>query len=157
MIDRDLAQLYGVQTKVLNQAVKRNYLRFPDDFMFTMTVEEFQDWKSQIVMSKSDLKGLRYSPTCFTEPGVAMLSSVLNSEHAIQVNIQIIRIFIGMRRVIEMNNEIRLEIEKIKDRLNKHDNSFELVFKYLDELARRLPQIDGNSNRRRIGYKPDGD
>ena len=90
MIDRDLAELYGVETRVLNQAVRRNLKRFPEDFMFQMTANEFKDWKSQIVISNSEKMGLRKPPLVFTEHGVAMLSSVLNSERAIMVNIQII-------------------------------------------------------------------
>ena len=89
LVDRDLADLYGVETRVLNQAVKRNIKRFPDDFMFQMTNEEMNIWKSQIVMSDSDRMGLRKPPFVFTEQGVAMLSSVLNSDTAILVNIQI--------------------------------------------------------------------
>ena len=89
MLHRDLAELYGVETKVLKQAVRRNIDRFPADFMFEMTKMEFEDWRSQFVTSKSDKMGLRYKPMAFTEQGVAMLSSVLRSNRAIQVNIQI--------------------------------------------------------------------
>jgi hypothetical protein len=87
MIDRDLANLYGVETRVLNQAVRRNENRFPEDFMFQLTAEEFNDWKSQFVISNADKMGLRKPPLAFTEQGVAMLSSVLNSDSAIMVNI----------------------------------------------------------------------
>jgi hypothetical protein len=97
MIDRDLAEMYGVETRVLKQAVRRNITRFPEDFMFEMTSEELENWRSQFVTSNSDKMGLRYAPFCFTEQGVAMLSSVLNSETAIQVNIQIIRVFAHMK------------------------------------------------------------
>jgi hypothetical protein len=103
MIDRDLAVLYNVETRILKQAVRRNITRFPDDFMFEMTKEEFQNWRSQIVISNSDLMGLRFMPFCFTEQGVAMLSSVLNSERAINVNIQIIRIFTRIRHMFMDN------------------------------------------------------
>jgi len=89
MIDRDLAELYGVETKVLKQAVRRNIDRFPSDFLFEMTQDELKDWRSQIVTSKADRQGLRYAPFCFTEQGVTMLSCVLSSERAIMVNIQI--------------------------------------------------------------------
>jgi hypothetical protein len=88
MIDRDLAELYGVETKVLKQAVRRNIDRFPSDFLFEMTQNELKDWRSQIVTSKADRQGLRYAPFCFTEQGVTMLSCVLSSERAIMVNIQ---------------------------------------------------------------------
>jgi hypothetical protein len=89
MMDRDLAELYGVETKVLKQAVRRNIDRFPDDFMFELTREEFQNWRSQFVTSKSDRMGLRYKPMVFNEQGVAMLSTVLNSKRAIQVNLEL--------------------------------------------------------------------
>ena len=89
MLDRDLAELYGVETKVLKQAVRRNIKRFPDDFMFELTKEEFENWRSQFVTSNSDKMGLRYKPMAFTEQGVAMLSSVLHSNRAIEVNIAI--------------------------------------------------------------------
>ena len=92
MLDRDLSKLYGVETRVLNQAVKRNIQRFPDDFMFQLSKEEFKNWKSQIVMSNSDKMGLRRTPYAFTDYGILMLSSVLNSDRAIKVNIAIMRV-----------------------------------------------------------------
>ena len=100
MIDRDLAEIYGVETRVLNQAVKRNIERFPDDFMFQLTEDEFQNWKSQIVISKAINMGLRKRPFVFTELGVAMLSSVLNSKTAIQINMGIMRAFVAIRQSI---------------------------------------------------------
>ncbi|WP_236582090.1 ORF6N domain-containing protein [Sphingobacterium spiritivorum] len=100
ILDRDLAQLYNVETRVLKQAVRRNIDRFPEDFMFEMSDRELQDWRSQNVISNSDKKGLRYSPFCFTEQGVAMLSSVLNSKPAIHINIQIMRIFTRLRQLL---------------------------------------------------------
>ena len=90
MLDRDLAALYGIETRVLKQAVRRNFVRFPEDFMFELTKEEFENWRSQFATSNSDKMGLRYAPMVFTEHGVLMLSSVLNSEKAIQTNIQIL-------------------------------------------------------------------
>jgi len=114
MLDRDLAKLYGVETKVLKQAVKRNIGRFPEDFMFEMTKEELEIWRSQFVTSKSDQMGLRYNPFCFTEQGVAMLSSVLNSERAIKVNIEIMRVFTKIRKMLFDNTELRLIIEEIR-------------------------------------------
>jgi len=98
MIDRDLAEMYGVETRTLNQAVKRNIERFPDDFMFQLTELEFQDWKSQIVISNSSNMGLRKKPYVFTELGVSMLSSVLNSKTAIQINMGIMRAFVTIRQ-----------------------------------------------------------
>jgi len=99
MIDRDLAELYEVETRILNQAVRRNFDRFPSDFMFQLSKQETNVWKSQIVISTAEKKGLRKRPLVFTEQGVAMLSSVLNSERAIQVNIQIIRTFTKLREL----------------------------------------------------------
>ena len=152
MIDRDLALLYQVETRILKQAVRRNINRFPSDFMFEMKKEEFENWRSQFVISNSDQMGLRYLPFCFTEQGVAMLSSVLNSERAINVNIQIIRIFTRIRQMLIDNTELRLEIEKIKTKLDKQGKNMELVFRCLDELIeRKIEPIP----RKRIGYKPD--
>lgn len=152
MLDRDLAKLYEVETKVLKQSVKRNITRFPEDFMFEMNKEEFLIWRSQIVTSKSDKQGLRYVPFCFTEQGVAMLSSVLNSERAINVNIQIIRIFTKLRQMLFDNTDLRLEIEKIKSKLDNQDKNMEIVFRYLDEL---LEKKKDPKPRKRIGYKSD--
>ena len=106
MLDRDLAELYGVETKVLKQAVRRNIQRFPEDFMFEMLKDEFQNWRSQFVTSNSEKMGLRYTPFCFTEQGVTMLSCVLNSQRAIEVNIQIIRTFTKMREMILTHKDI---------------------------------------------------
>ena len=152
MLDRDLASLYQVETKVLKQAVKRNLSRFPEDFMFAMTKEEFEIWRSQFVTSKSDQKGLRYQPFCFTEQGVAMLSSILNSERAIKTNIQIIRIFTRLRQMIADNTDLYREIENIKGKLNNQDKNMEVVFQYLDELMNA--KINPHP-RTGIGYKPE--
>jgi phage regulator Rha-like protein len=153
MLDRDLAELYGVQTKVLKQSVKRNLHRFPDDFMFELTETEFINWRSQFVTSNSDKMGLRYKPFCFTEQGVAMLSSVLNSEKAITVNIQIIRIFTKIRQVLMDNTEIRLIIEELKKKTDNNTKNIEVVFQYLDEL---LDKKENPKERNKIGYKIDG-
>ena len=118
MIDRDLAALYGEETKHLKRQVKRNIERFPKDFMFEMSKEEFQNWRSQFVTSNSsDKMGLRYAPYVFTEQGVAMLSSVLHSPKAIAVNIRIIRVFTKIREFLIDNLEVKLEIEEIKKSL----------------------------------------
>lgn len=151
MLDRDLANLYNVATKVLKQSVKRNMSRFPEDFMIEMTIEEFSDWRSQFVTSNSDNMGLRYAPFCFTEQGIAMLSSILNSEKAINVNIQIIRIFTRIRQILLDHSQLKLDIEIIKSRLNEQDQNMEIVFKYLDHMA----ADDAPQKRTRIGFKPD--
>ncbi len=146
MLDRDLAELYYVETKVLNQAVKRNSERFPDDFMFQLTNTEFENLKSQIVTSSWG--GVRKMPFAFTEQGVAMLSSVLKSETAIRVNIQIIRIFTRMREMIMTHKDILLQLEKIEKKLAGHDEDITLIFQYLKQLL-NPPQ----PHRRKIGFK----
>lgn len=120
MLDRDLAEMYGVETRTLNQAVKRNIERFPEDFMFQLTDEETTDWKSQIVMSNSIKMGVRRNPYAFTELGVAMLSSVLNSKVAIQINMGIMRAFVAIRQMITSPKtdklvELQNEIKELKD------------------------------------------
>jgi hypothetical protein len=152
MIDRDLAELYGVETKQLKRQVKRNIDRFPEDFMFEMNQGEFQDWRSQIGTSnEGDKMGLRYAPYVFTEQGVAMLSSVLNSELAIKVNIQIIRIFTRMREMWLTNQEILLKLEQLDRKVTGHDEDIQEIFKYLKELL-NPPQTP----RELIGFKSQG-
>ena len=114
MLDRDLAELYGVETKVLKQAVRRNINSFPADFMFEMTKKEFENWRSQFVTSKSDRMGLRYKPMAFTEQGIAMLSGILHSDRAVHVNIQIMRVFVKLRQLLIDNKDLRKELEELK-------------------------------------------
>ncbi|KAA1241013.1 ORF6N domain-containing protein [Aquimarina sp. RZ0] len=152
MLDRDLAELYGVETKRLKEAVRRNKERFPEDFMFEMTKEEFQNWRTQFATSKSDQRGLRYAPFCFTEQGVTMLSCVLNSKKAIEVNIKIIRVFTKLRQMLTENLNLQLDIEEIKKKLTNHSKNIELVFDYLDELNQKL-DTQKAKNRNKIGYK----
>ncbi|MNE32053.1 ORF6N domain protein [compost metagenome] len=148
MLDRDLASLYGIETKVLKQAVRRNINRFPEDFMFEMTKEEFELWRSQFVTSKSDKKGLRYMPYCFTEHGVLMLSSVLNSPQAIQVNIQIMRVYTRLREVLLMHKDISILVEQVEKKLIKQDEKIELLFTYLNRFIEKE-----DAPRTKIGYK----
>lgn len=148
MLDRDLAKLYNVETKRLKEAVRRNLKRFPKDFMFEMTKNEFEIWRTQIASSKSDKKGLRYHPFCFTEQGVTMLSCILNSDRAIFVNIKIIRVFTKIRESLTNNLNLKLEIEEIKKKLKNHSKNIELVFNYLDELIEKKEKP-----RTKIGYK----
>ncbi|OGI69216.1 DNA-binding protein [Candidatus Nomurabacteria bacterium RIFCSPLOWO2_01_FULL_42_20] len=142
MIDRDLAELYEVETRILNQAVRRNFDRFPSDFMFQLSKQETNVWKSQIVISTAEKKGLRKRPLVFTEQGVAMLSSVLNSERAIQVNIQIIRTFTKLRELLATNTKIRHKIEQME---KKYDSKLRQVFDILKQLlmqeSKTKPQI----------------
>lgn len=148
MLDRDLAELYEVETRRLNEQVKRNINRFPKDFMFQLTELEFENLKSQF--ATSSWGGSRKLPNAFTEHGVLMLSSVLNSDKAINVNIQIMRIFTKVRQIITDNLSVKLDIEEIKKKLANHDKNIELVFNYLDEL---IEKQDKPKPRKKIGYK----
>lgn len=151
MLDRDLAELYQVETKQLKRQVNRNIERFPDDFMFEMSKEEFDNWRSQFGTSNSsDKMGLRYAPYVFTEQGVAMLSSVLSSPKAIQVNIQIIRIFTRIRQMLTDNTELRLAIEKLEKKTENNTKNIEVVFQYMDELTEKK---ENEKPRTQIGYK----
>lgn len=147
MLDRDLAELYQVETRVLNQAVKRNIERFPADFMFQLTIDEFENLISQNVTSSWG--GRRKRPVAFTEQGVAMLSGVLNSPVAINVNIQIIRVFIKMREILLTNKDILLKLEKLEKDVTQNKNDIAVIFQALKQLLTR-PQ----EKRRMIGFKP---
>ena len=143
ILDRDLAVLYGVETKVLNQAVKRNIARFPADFMFQLTKEE----KEQVVTNCDHLSSLKFSPAlpyAFTEQGIAMLSSVLHSKQAIQVNIAIMRTFVKLREILATNSALRRKIEAMERR---YDEQFKLVFKVLSEMVMPTPK-----SKSQIGY-----
>jgi hypothetical protein len=148
MLDRDLAELYAVETRVLNQAVNRNIERFPEEFMFQLTPEEFEILKSQIVTSSWG--GTRKMPFAFSEYGVAMLSSVLRSKRAIQVNIQIMLVFSKIREMLLDTLSMKLDIEEIKRHLKNQDKNLELVFSYLDEL---IEKKENPLSRRPIGFK----
>jgi hypothetical protein len=151
MVDRDLATLYGVETKQLKRQVNRNIERFPKDFMFEMNKEEFENWRSQFGTSNSsDKMGLRYAPYVFTEHGVLMLSSVLNSPKAIQVNIQIMRVFTSIRKALTDNTELRLAIEKLEKKTDNNTKNIEMVFQYVDEL---MEKKENPTPRKQIGYK----
>jgi hypothetical protein len=154
LVDRDLADLYGVETRVLNQAVKRNIKRFPDDFMFQMTSEEMNIWKSQIVISDNDRMGLRKPPFVFTEQGVAMLSSVLNSDTAILVNIQIMRVFTKLRRLLDSHKEILRKLESIEKKDIEQDEKILLIFEYLKQLEQIKQNETLLKERKKIGFKP---
>jgi hypothetical protein len=153
MLASDLAELYDIETRILNQAVNRNLKRFPSDFMFQLSDDEYKSLTSQFVMSKKGRGGRRVLPFVFTEHGVLMLSSVLNSDRAIAVNIQVMRIFTRVRRMLTDNTELRLEIERIKSKLENQDKNMEIVFRYLDELIDKSPDP---VPRKAVGYKPEG-
>lgn len=146
MIDSDLAELYGVETRVLNQAVKRNLKRFPGDFMFQLNEEEFANLKSQFVTSSWG--GNRKAPNVFTEHGVLMLSSVLNSDKAIDVNVQIVRIFTKMREMLLTHKDILLELEALRKQITGQDDRIDLIYNYLIQFMK-----DQKEPRKEIGFK----
>lgn len=148
MLDVDLADLYGVETKRLNEQVKRNVKRFPKDFMFKLTKKEFEDLRSQNATFK--LKARNYLPYVFTEQGVAMLSSVLNSDRAIKVNIAIMRTFVQLRQLIDSNKELGLKIEhmekELTDRLDNHETAIKKIFEIIQdmkniEIPKKIPKL----------------
>jgi hypothetical protein len=148
LIDRDLAELYGVTTKQLNQQVKRNQKRFPEDFMFELTTEE----KEEVVTKCDHLKTLKYSPVLphvFTEYGAVMLASVLNSDRAIEVNIQIVRIFIQMRKLMMTNQEILLKMERLEQQTIQNTEDIQAVFDHLKQFLIPVEQAE----RRWIGFR----
>lgn len=169
MLDRDLAEMYGVLTKALNQAVKRNSDRFPEDFMFQLTNEETQNWKSQIVTSNAIKMGVRRNPYAFTELGVAMLSSVLNSKTAIQINMGIMRAFVTIRQIVltppvDRVSLLQQEMKELKEYLEEvftdyndiHDDTriqLELINQALAGLQAKDREF---KERKRIGYKLPG-
>lgn len=170
MFDRDLAKLYGVETRTLNQAVKRNAERFPIDFMFRLTSEEFENWKSQIVMSNSIKMGLRRMPFVFTELGVAMLSSVLKTQTAIQTNIGIMRAFVAVRQavsyisdsdrrlsILEKNfTELKADLEDIFTDYNDINEDTRMQLELINESLAKLQsdRTDANIRRAKVGFLP---
>jgi hypothetical protein len=146
MLDVDLAELYGVETKQLKRAVKRNTDRFPKDFMFELNDQEFENLRSQFGTSRWG--GTRYAPMAFTEQGVAMLSSVLNSERAVLVNIHIIRVFTRMRELLSTHKDVLLKLEQLERAVVQHDGEIKAIFDHLRELL-NLP----SEPRQKIGFK----
>ena len=144
MVDRDLARMYQVPTKRLNEQVKRNLKRFPSDFMFRMTINEFNNWKSHIATSKNDQMGLRKRPLVFTQEGVAMLSSVLNSDRAILVNVAIMRTFVKLRSILSTHKDLARKFDNLE---KKYDSQFRIVF----EAIRRLMSEEEKS-KSKIGF-----
>ena len=142
LLDRDLAELYEVETKVLKQAVRRNAKRFPSDFMFELTYQEFKNLRSQIVTSSWG--GARYKPMAFTEQGVAMLSGILNSDRAIDVNIQIMRAFVQLRHMVIDHAELKRELEELR---SQTEERFQVVFTVLDRLV-----ADDSASNKKIGF-----
>jgi hypothetical protein len=148
MLDRDLAALYEVETKRLKERVRRNIDRFPKDFMFELSKKELEDWRTQIATSNGDKMGLRYPPMAFTEQGVAMLSGILNSKRAIQVNVQIMRTFVKIRQMVLDHAELKRELDELR---NQTKERFQVVFTVLDKLVN-----EGEEEKRKIGFIENG-
>jgi len=144
MLDRDLAVLYGIPTKALKQAVRRNAERFPDDFMFVLNAQEFHDWRPQFVTSNADRMGLRHPPMAFTEQGVATLSSVLRSKQAILVNVAIMRAFVQLRQLLASHEDLARKLAELE---GKYDAQFKVVFDAVGQLMAPPKQP-----RREIGF-----
>ena len=153
MLDRDLAELYGVETRTLKQAVRRNIERFPDDFMFEMTKEEFENWRSQSVMSNSDKQGLRHPPFCFTNIGIPQLSTVLKSKTAIMINLQIMRVFNKIYEMMLAHKELFIKLDEIERKLTTHDDSIMMLFEYIKQFEEIKQQELEQKNRKKIGFK----
>lgn len=151
MLDKDLAELYGVGTRNLNKAVNRNIKRFPEDFMVRLTKEEFDNLMFQF--GTSSWGGTRKLPYAFTEQGVAMLSSILRSDRAIMVNIQIIRIFTRIRYLIDSHSEILRKLDRIEKHESEQDEQIVLIFEYLRQLEQSRQQQEEQANRKRIGFR----
>ena len=154
MLASDLAELYQVETKVLNQQVKRNIRKFPDRYMFRLTKDEYDRLRSQNVTLKRGQHS-KYLPYAFTEHGILMLSSVLNSERAERVNILIIDTFIRLREILFLNKDMAHQIEKILNKLDDHDNQISVIFEYLKQLEQSKREETDFKERKRIGFKPD--
>tara|TARA_R110000868_G_scaffold256510_1_gene513231 strand:+ start:479 stop:1006 length:528 start_codon:yes stop_codon:yes gene_type:complete len=150
MLDRDLAELYGVETKRLKEQVRRNIERFPEDFMFELTKDELEDWRSQFATSNREVMGLRVAPFVFTEHGVLMLSSVLNSNEAIKVNIRIVRIYTRMKELLLTHKDLIAEMENIRRKVDGQDEKIEQIFSYLQQFVRKQ-----ETPRKQIGYRTD--
>ena len=151
MMDFDLADLYGVETKQLKRAVRRNINRFPSDFMVEITAEEFENLRCQF--GTSNWGGIRYQPMAFTEQGIAMLSGILNSDHAIQVNIAIMRAFVQLRRFLESNKELARKIEELEKSVSGHDEKIKLIFSVIKQLMEEKENVTA---RNPVGFKIQG-
>lgn len=166
MLDRDLAALYETETKLLNQAVKRNLKRFPEDFMFQLTKEEYDLIRFEVETSEKGKKplrlqietsksrgGTRYMPYAFTEQGVAMLSGILNSDKAIKMNIAIMRAFVEVRKVLMRQMDLKVQLKEIKDRLGEHDVQLNQIYDAMENLLDEKMSQQKWEERERIGFK----
>lgn len=154
MLDYDLAELYEVPTKALNQAVKRNIKRFPDDFMFRLSVDEWNLMRSQIVTASQTKRNTGVTPFAFTEQGVAMLSGILNSDKAINMNIAIMRAFVAIRRATVLHMDIHEQLKEIKQRISEHDSQLSGIYDAIENLLDEKAEQKTWENRKRIGFKP---
>lgn len=171
MLDRDLAELYATEVKVLNQAVKRNMARFPEDFMFQLTKQEWEQLEPELLLrensdpSRSQFvtlntargQNLKYLPYVFTEQGVAMLSSVLHSNRAVQMNIAIMRAFVVMRRLAMEQNDLKLHLDKIRETLGEHDAQLNAIYDALENLLDEKAAQRKWEERPRIGFGKRGE
>jgi len=156
MLDKDLAALYGIETRVFNQAVKRNLERFPGDFMFRLTSEEYQSLRSQIVILEIGRgKYSKFFPYAFTEQGVAMLSGIINSPKAIAMNIAIMRAFVQIRKVIFENTKIADQFNELEARLGEHDVQLNGIYEAIENLLDDKVDKHTAKDRKRIGFRPD--
>jgi phage regulator Rha-like protein len=153
MLDFDLAELYKVETRVLNQAVKRNAKRFPKDFMFKLTAKEWETISSQNVMSSLKNRGKAYIPYAFTEHGVTMLASILKSERAVKMNIAIVRAFIALKQIATQRKEIEHQLAELHDRLGEHDVQLNSIYDAIENLLDEKTEKKGWEERERIGFK----
>ncbi|MCK4922016.1 MAG: ORF6N domain-containing protein [Bacteroidales bacterium] len=154
ILDKDIAELYNIETKQLKRAVRRNISRFPIDFMFDLNHKEFEGLRSQF--GTSSWGGIRYAPMAFTEHGVLMLSSVLNSNRAIKVNIQIIRVFTKMRELLSSHKEILQKLEQIERKDIEQDEKIKLIFNYIKQLEKVKQEELKFKNRPKVGFKSSG-
>ena len=151
MMDSDLAEMYGVETKALKQAVKRNMDKFPDDFMFELTVKEAEDFSRSHFVTLKRGQNIKYLPYAFTEHGVLMLSSILRSKQATDVNIRIMRVYSKMKELLMLNKDILLKLEKLERSSDKHDKDIQVIFSYIKKLIEQ-PVKEKTT---RIGFKKD--
>ncbi len=151
MLDRDLAYLYGVETRRLNEQVKRNIKRFPPDFMFQLTKAETKDWMSQFAISNKERMGIRRMPYVFTEQGVAMLSSVLNSDRAIEVNIQIMRVFVKLKALAASHKDLARKIRNLEQKFGEHDEKIIRIFDAIRRLM-AVPRPGEDYKKTKIGF-----
>ncbi len=151
MMDSDLAEMYGVETKALKQAVKRNMDKFPEDFMFELTAKEAEDFSRSHFVTMKRGQNIKYLPFAFTEHGVLMLSSVLRSKQANEVNIRIMRVYSKMKELLMLNKDILLKLEKLESSSDRHDKDIKIIFSYIKKLIEQ-PVKEKTS---RIGFKKD--